>query len=342
MSPRFVLHSAAGLGALALSCGGMRLPSMPGTPDGLLQAAETTVKGLHDTSECDKLDVDVSIKEEYALGGALAINWVQQGGGLMPLEPAGNKALIRYLNIVGRNLGAQSPRPSLEWTFGVLQNGQSIDAVSAPGGYVFVTRALLQAVENEAQLAGVLAHEIAHVTSKHALARYRQVKVTQCRFSIGKKAGGELGTQTGVDLTPDGLDFLIGALGEVGSELDLDLHVDLLENLADSSVDTIVENGFGKDDEFAADELAVRLLVSAGYDPREYIEFLSKIPDSRSGFDNHPRKVDRVKRLVALLNAGKETTADFPELPSATAGLVQPPLPPEFSALRHPVARDKP
>ncbi len=339
MSARLVTLSVAGLGALALSCGGVRLPNTSG---GLLEAAGTVAKGINDASECDKLNVDVSIQEEYALGGALAINWVQQGGGMLPAEARANQPLTRYLNVVGKNLGAQSQRPTLEWTFGILQNDQSINAVSAPGGYVFVTRALLQQVENEAQLAGVLAHEIAHITSKHALESYKQVKVNQCRLAAGKEAGGKLGARADVDFTPAELDALLEGANELGSALNLDSNVDLLGDLADLSVDSIVKYGFSKDDEFAADALAVRLLISAGYDPQEYIEFLSKIPDSRNGFDNHPRKVERVKKLVALLKPGGDATEDFPELPANPQGLVQPALPPEFSVVKPPVAREKP
>ena len=86
---------------------------------------------------------------------------------------------------MGRNLAAQSSRPTLEWTFGVLKEPHVFNAASAPGGYVFVTRGLLATVEDEAQLAGVLAHEIAHVNLRHALMRYGEVKVTQCRMAVG-------------------------------------------------------------------------------------------------------------------------------------------------------------
>lgn len=106
-------------------------------------------------------------------------------------------------------------------------------------------------------------------------------------------------------------------------------------------MDGIVENGFGKDDEFAADEMAVRLPVSAGYDPQEYIRFLREIPDSRSGWDNHPRKADRIKKLEALLRSGTGSSDDFPELPASTAELVKPPLPPAFSVVKSAVAGDK-
>jgi predicted Zn-dependent protease len=316
------------LGLLALSCAAVK------------QGAEDIAGVRRGPSECDKLNTLPSLEEEYALGGAVALNWVQRGGGLLPRDKT-HDPLLRYLNTVGRNLGAQSSRPELRWTFGVLQNEQSFDALSAPGGYVFVTLGLLQGVENEAQLAGVLAHEIAHITGKHALTRYNQVKVDQCRFARGETLSGALASHAG-KLTQAATQGLLGGLESATGALDLNKNVDLLGSLTEGVVETVVSKGFGKEDEFDADEQAVRLLVSAGYDPREYIEFLAKIPDSRNGFSNHPRKVDRVKKLVALLDANKDAGTDFPELAASTEGLVQPPLPPEFASAMSAVAHDKP
>lgn len=284
--------TVAGLGVLATSCAGMKLPTVHNTPG-------TLARTLRDAKACEKLKADISIEEEYSLGGAVALNWVRRGGGLM-LGDNAERLLHQYLNTVGRNLAAQSPRPTLEWTFGVLKDPEAFDAVSAPGGYVFVTRGLLQGVDNEAQLAGVLAHEIAHITLKHALARYGETKVKQCK---------------------------VGAL-------DLDGPGNVLGPLTDKAVDSIVANGYGKEDEFAADELAVHLMVSAGYDPDEYTRFLGKIPESKRGFSNHPRKADRLKRLTTVLENGKKSTEAFPELPAGTPGLVKPPLPAGFAVVR--------
>jgi predicted Zn-dependent protease len=207
--------------------------------------------------------------------------------------------------------------------------------VSSPGGYAFVTLGLLRGVENEAQLAGVLAHEIAHITSKHALARYSQVKVTQCELAAPAKA------VAGFVLSPKAVDEMLAILKGGGGPLDLDHHVELLGGLADATVDTVVEKGLSQDDEYDADAQAVRMLMSAGYDPREYIEFLGKIPDSSSSFSNHPRKVDRVKKLNELLKEAAKPSAGFPELTANPELWVQPPLPPEFDSVKGTVARDK-
>jgi predicted Zn-dependent protease len=335
MSARSLKCVVAGLGALALSCSSVRHLPIPGTGE-LIQ---TTLDTLIDTSECNKLAVTPTVEEEYALGGAVALNWVQRGGGL--LGSSADEKLVRYINVVGRNLGAQSPRPTLRWTFGVLRTAESFNAVSSPGGYVFVTLGLLRGVENEAQLAGVLAHEIAHITSKHALQRYGEVKVGQCKLAVTVQGGKKLVNQTQLFLSASAVEDLLALLKGGNGTLDLDHHVDLLGGLADASVDTLVEKGFGQEDEYAADEQAVRLLMSAGYDPREYIEFLGKIPDSSGSFSNHPRKADRVKRLVDLLKEAEKPSEGFPELTANPEVWVRPPLPPEFDSVKGTVARGK-
>lgn len=336
MSARSLKCVVAGLGALALSCSSVRNLPLSGSAGELLQ---TTLGTIIDASECNKLAATPTVEEEYALGGAVALNWVQRGGGL--LGASADEKLVRYLNVVGRNLGAQSPRPTLRWTFGVLRTTESFNAVSSPGGYAFVTLGLLRGVENEAQLAGVLAHEIAHITSKHALERYNQVKVKQCELAVALKGGKEIVHQAQLFLTPGAVDELFAILKGGNGTLDLDHHVELLGGLADASVDTLVEKGFGQEDEFAADEQAVRMLMSAGYDPREYIAFLRKIPDSRSSFSNHPRKADRVQRLVELLKRANSSGEGFPELAANPEELAQPPLPPEFASVKGTVAHGK-
>ena len=79
-----------------------------------------------------------------------------------------NEALQRYVNRVGRWLTLHTERPGLPWHFGVLDH-PNVNAFAAPGGYIFVTRGLVEKMHSEAELAGVLAHEIAHVLRKHHL-----------------------------------------------------------------------------------------------------------------------------------------------------------------------------
>lgn len=79
-----------------------------------------------------------------------------------------DEALQQYVNKVGRWVASQSERENLPWKFGVIDSND-VNAFAAPGGYVLITKGLYQSLQNESQLAGVLAHEIAHVVQKHHL-----------------------------------------------------------------------------------------------------------------------------------------------------------------------------
>lgn len=126
-------------------------------------------------------------------------------------------ALQRYVNHVGRYVAARSSRPDLNWTFGVIES-PTVNAFAAPGGYVFVTRGLYAMLQNEAELAGVLGHEIAHVTERH------HVKLLQKQRAI---AAGQsvLASKAGSDsvkaLVGNGAEIYARSLDK-GSEYDAD------------------------------------------------------------------------------------------------------------------------
>jgi predicted Zn-dependent protease len=105
---------------------------------------------------------DIDEPEEIAIGKDVASRLL----GAAPL--VADPGLQRYVNHVGRWLAAQSERPDLPWQFGVLDHG-NVNAFAVPGGTIFITRGLLERMRNEAELAGVLGHEIVHVLRKHHL-----------------------------------------------------------------------------------------------------------------------------------------------------------------------------
>ena len=105
---------------------------------------------------------DIDEPEEIAIGRDVASRLL----GAAPLVP--DPRLQRYVNHVGRWLAAQTERPDLPWQFGVLDHG-NVNAFAVPGGTIFITRGLLEKMRSEAELAGVLGHEIAHVLKKHHL-----------------------------------------------------------------------------------------------------------------------------------------------------------------------------
>ena len=112
---------------------------------------------------------DVNEKQEAEIGAEYAAVLL----GASPL--LANPEVQRYVNRVGRWLSLNSERPDLNWQFGVLDTG-TVNAFSTPGGYVLISRGLLERLHNEAELAGVLAHEVAHVVKKHHLTAMKKGK----------------------------------------------------------------------------------------------------------------------------------------------------------------------
>ncbi|GMU00722.1 M48 family metalloprotease [Corallococcus caeni] len=312
MRSRMGVLAAAGLGLCLTSCTQvtktLKAANLGGDVDRVVAATEKV-------QSCDKLKVAPAIQEEYALGSALAIHWAQQGGGLM-LTGTAEQGLNTYVNTVGRNLAMQSPRPELRWTFGVLKDERHFNALSAPAGYVFVTRGLLQGVDNEAQLAGVLAHEIAHVVLKHALNQYVSVKVSTCKGAA--VAGAVVSTVASK---------VVGA-SRLDGRLDLDSDTELMGKMVEGTVEAFGK-GNRRDEELAADALAVELMLSAGYDPGEYSRLLGQTSGGGGLMENHPSKEDRQKQISELVQARKEATDPLARLD--VASLQRPALPAAFA-----------
>jgi predicted Zn-dependent protease len=163
--------------------------------------------------------------EEIAIGRQIA-------GDLLGAAPLVKDArLQKYVNQVGTWVASQSERPELPWHFGVIQS-EDVNAFAAPGGYIFVTLGLYRLLQNEADLAGVLGHEIGHVIRKHHLKLLQQSKLVDA----GSKA---LSRQVGGN---DKVQQMIGS----GAE--------------------IVARSLDKDAEFEADRIGVVLATRAGYD----------------------------------------------------------------------------
>ncbi|PKO51179.1 MAG: peptidase [Betaproteobacteria bacterium HGW-Betaproteobacteria-20] len=140
---------------------------------------ETTSSAVTTTAETPQATINwknPSKQEEIALGREITGNLL----GAAPLVK--DDALQKYVNSVGRWVASQSERPDLPWHFGVIES-DDLNAFAAPGGYVMITKGLYRKMSNEAQLAGVLGHEIGHVVAKH------QLKVLQKQQLLNMGAG---------------------------------------------------------------------------------------------------------------------------------------------------------
>ena len=202
--------------------------------------------------------------EEIALGREITGNLL----GAAPLVK--DEALQKYVNSVGRWVASQSERPDLPWHFGVIES-DDLNAFSAPGGYVMVTKGLYRKMSNEAQLAGVLGHEIGHVVAKH------QLKVLQKQ-----------------QLLNIGASFLSKKLAKDNKII----------SKAIGSGAEISARSLDKDAEFEADRLGLSYATRAGYEPFGLTDVLQMLgqtnPNDNSVallFKTHPLPDERLASL---------------------------------------------
>jgi len=201
--------------------------------------------------------------EELAIGR-------QAGGDLLGAAPLVNDLQIQqYVNLVGRGIASQSERANLNWHFGVIDSND-INAFAVPGGYIFVTKGLYRLLRNESELAGVLAHEVAHVVHKHHLKILQQSRLVEAGSKILVKAVGEN---------------------------------EQIQNLIGSGAE-IFARALDKKAEFEADRTAVVLAARAGYDafglPAVLQDIAHVAKDDSSVallFKTHPLPDERLEQL---------------------------------------------
>lgn len=204
-----------------------------------------------------------STEDEIRIGQQIAGNLL----GAVPLVR--DDGLQRYVNLVGNWVVAQSGRRELPWRFGVLAT-EDVNAFAAPGGYVFITLGLYRQLKSEAELAGVLGHEIAHITQKHHL-------------KVLKKSN------------------LISAAGQAVSRK-VKNNDQVVQNVIGNGAE-IMARGLDKEAEFEADRVGAVYAARAGYDPwglPAVLQDLAAMPrDNRTSllFKTHPQPDERLSRL---------------------------------------------
>ena len=186
---------------------------------------------------------------------------------------------VNYVSQIGTGISAQLGRPELRYYFGILDT-EDINAYAAPGGYIFVTTGALKLMRNEAQLAGVLAHELAHIDQKHIV---KQLNLQSSDRSL-----------------TSGIAQILG-----GATLSAKIA---LERLNDLAFKMLMEEGLSKKDEADADQKALEMLISTGYDPQSYLDYLLSLkPHLEQGqakvlSKTHPTIDTRIKILSEFIS----------------------------------------
>lgn len=215
----------------------------------------------------------LNTEQEVAMGNEASPQFLANYGGEIP-----SPAIQQYVSSIGHRLAAVSERPDLPWEFHVVDSAV-INAFALPGGKVFMSRGLLAHLQNEAQLAGVLGHEVGHVTAQHIGQQMSRALGIQI-LAAGLQIAGEQSNKDWLRV--------VGAGTEVGG------GVYLLK--------------FGRDQETQADELGLRYMARNGYNPAAQIEVMQILKQASGAggggpefLSTHPYPDTRIQRLEKMI-----------------------------------------
>ncbi|MFN7951435.1 MAG: M48 family metalloprotease [bacterium] len=278
-----VTITAAALLASAAGCSGLGKAAQnityAATGDkklaGIVGGAGTALEGV----------APIAYEEEVAIGGAIAVQIVNRFGG--EYRGAGNQAAIlnKYVNTLGSAIALNSDRPDIPYHFLVL-NDDAPNALAAPGGYVFITKGTLKGCRSEAELAGVIGHEIAHVTQKHTITVLQRGKILQGAAQAGAAA--------------------------------LEANPEMFAGLVDEATKVIFETGLDQSKEYEADRLGTEFASRVGYNPKGlegFLQTLGGIVGYKSSvlFKTHPDPAKRIGELEKLMPGYRDRFA-FPDV----------------------------
>jgi predicted Zn-dependent protease len=252
------------LAILGAGCNTIRVGFGP--IDDLAQVASATKGPFTDLDEPEEIELGRAVTAALATRYPLLLD----------------RELTRYVALVGNAVAAHSDRPDIRYRFGVLATGE-VNAFAAPGGYVLVTRGALALMRDEAMLAGVLGHEIAHVAVRHHLETIKASK---------RKELAMAGVRTGLAFVPGPAGAFAGAISLA----------------ADALAEQVILKGFSRAEEGEADAVGLRYAARAGYDPAGLRDFLTAMVargegDAEAGrfFSTHPGTADRLREQTRHL-----------------------------------------
>jgi beta-barrel assembly-enhancing protease len=225
-------------------------------------------------------------EQEYYIGRAVAARLLNSYQ-LYTKKPV----LTAYLNNICTALTINSPQPNIYNGYHVaILDSNEINAFATSGGHIYITLGLIKAAKTEDALAGIIAHEVAHIQLKHSIKAIKNSRFTQALLVTGTAAAGTAG---GMDVK-----HLTDALNESFMEI----------------VQTLVNNGYSQTQEFDADNTAVSLMADAGYNPSGLINMLmtlGSLQTNNSGFGRtHPSPAQRIANIQKTVEKYKIANTD--------------------------------
>ena len=213
----------------------------------------------------EKQRVAMTPEQEIALGYQSAPQMAAQMGGI-----SRNSQAVALVQRVGEDLVRSSfaSKSPYKFSFHVLADSKTVNAFALPGGPIFITEGLLRQLKSEAELAGVLGHEIGHVIARHSSERLAKQQLTQ----------GLLGA-----LIVGSGDFSTAQIGQV--------------------VGSMINMSYGREDEIESDVLGIRIMVEGGYDPRGMVRVMEVLAKASGGsrqpefMSTHPAPENRAERI---------------------------------------------
>ena len=222
-------------------------------------------------------DYNVTEEEEKQLGEQVSVQLRNRFGVVQ------DEKVTKYVTLVGTVLAQAGTKPKLPWRFIVLDT-DGVNAYAAPGGFVHITRGLLGLMKNEAELAGVLGHEVTHITERHTVEAIKKSKLVNTAGEAAGSGGG--------------------------------LRQQFLSRMAAAAFNKVFEGEFSRDDEDESDKIGSQLANTVGYAPNGIAEVLKKIQarngsrQERNGmFASHPAIKDRISNNEKLIKSAKLTAS---------------------------------
>ena len=273
----FLLTAVIVLSCVALSCStlakvtdiGAQIAGAAGVVDqNIANAISISSKAIGSAAE------EITPEQEYYIGRAVAAN-------ILTTYKLwnGNPSLTSYLNNICAAITINSPRPDIYNGYHVaILDSNEINAFATSGGHIFITKGLISAAKSEDALAGVIAHEVAHIQLQHSIKAIKSSRITQALLVTGTSAAG------------------------AAAKMDVNQLTDVFNESVGEIVQTLVNNGYSKTQEYDADNTALSLMASAKYNPQGLLDMLKELKaiqgKTSGGFGKtHPTPEQRIANV---------------------------------------------